>query len=164
MYGMVILCDVDVATTPLTGIVAANGVAGGQTSAGQWKRKRGHWRPGHVGCTLAQEMEEDRKIKAESLKDRINTLAQVCILLLQPASSALELIGRQRGECWDFWEVFSGTGRFTAAVAVAGLMEGPPVDIIRFPGGLALDLLLQSNQALLQAVLEEARLTMPRPS
>ena len=147
----------DVATTPLTGIVAANGVARGQTSAGQRKRKRGHWRPGHVGCTLAQEPEDDRKIKAEILKDRINTLAQVCILLPQLALSALQLIGRQRGECWDFWEVFSGTGRFTASVVVAGLIVGPPVDIIRFPGGLALDLLLQENQALLQAVLEEAR-------
>ena len=115
--------EVDVATTPLTGIVAASGAAPltgivaasgapltgivaarGQTSAGQRKRKRGH-RPGHVGCTLAQELEEDRKNKAESFKDRIATLARVCILMLQPALSALELIGRSRGECWDFWEV-----------------------------------------------------------
>ena len=145
--------EVDVASgAPLTGIVAARG----QTSAGQRKRNRGH-RPGHVGCTLAQELEEDRKSKAESFRDRIATLARVCILMLQPALSALEWIGRSRGECWDFWEVFSGTGRFTAAVLAAGLMVGPPVDTLRFPGGLALDLLLQDNQALLQAVLEEAR-------
>ena len=144
-----VLClggDVDATTKPLTGIVAANEVPRCRTPAvtKTW-RKRGHWRPGHVGCTLAQELEEDKRIEAERLNDRIYRLAEVYILSLQPALSALELIGRQRGERWDFWEVFSGTGRFTAAVVVAGLMVGPPVDIIRFPGGLALDLLLQKS-------------------
>ena len=149
--------DVDATTKPLTGIVAANEVPRCRTPAVKKARKRGHWRLGHVGCTLAQELEEDKRIEAERLNDRIYRLAEVCILSLQPGLSALELIGRQRGERWGFWEVVSGTGRFTAAVVVAGLIVGPPVDIIRFPGGLALDLLLQKNQALLQAVLEEAR-------
>ena len=120
-----VLClggDVDATTKPLTGIVAANEVPRCRTPAvtKTW-RKRGHWRPGHVGCTLAQELEEDKRIQAERLNDRIYRLAEVCILSLQPALSALELIGRQRGERWDFWEVFSGTGRVTAAVVVAAV-------------------------------------------
>ena len=137
---------------PLTGIVAASG--------GQQKRKRKACprpaRPEHVRCTLAQELEEDRKTEPESFDHRIVALAQICILMLQPALSALELIGRPRGERWDFWEVYSGCGRFTAAVLAAGLVAGPPVDILCKAGGLALDILLQDNQALLQAVLEEA--------
>ena len=160
--------DVEVAT-PLTGIAAAarvdvgvvsvttpNVAAKGRTSTGQRKRKRCP-RPGHVRCTLAQELEEDRRNKAESFDDRIAALATICILMLQPALSALELIGRPRGERWDFWEIYSGCGAFTAAVLAAGFVAGPPVDVLRKAGGLALDLLQQDSQALLQAVLEEAR-------
>ena len=102
----------------LAGIVAAGCgpagiVAGGSGSAAvQRKRKRGCPRPGHVRCTLAQELAEDKNDKAASFEDRIATLAQVCILMLQPCLSALELIGRPCGERWDwdFWEVFSGSG------------------------------------------------------
>ena len=138
----------------LTGIVAARG----GTSAGQRKRKRKCCpRPGHVSCNLAQELEVDKKTKLEGFDDRIAALAQICVLLLQPALSALELIGRPRGERWDFWEIYSGCGRFTAAVLAAGLVAGPPVDILHKVGGLARDLLLPDNQALLQAVLMEAR-------
>ena len=141
-------------TSPLTGIIAARG----GTSAGQQKRKRKrNPRPGHVSCTLAQELKEDRETKLESFDDRIAAISQICVLMLQPALSALELIGRPRGERWDFWEIFSGCGRFTAAVLAAGLVAGPPVDILRKAGGLARDVLLPDNQALLQAVLKEAR-------
>ena len=137
----------------LTGIAAARG----STSAGKRKRKRCP-KPGHVKCTLAQELEEDRKgSQAESFDARIAVRASVCILMLQPALSVLEYIGRPRGERWDFWEVYSGCGNFTAAALAAGLVVGPPVDLLHKAGGLALDLLLQDNQALLQAVLEEAR-------
>ena len=137
----------------LTGIAAARG----STSAGKRKRKRCP-KPGHVKCTLAQELEEDRKgSQAESFDARIAVRASVCILMLQPALSALEYIGRPCGERWDFWEVYSGCGNFTAAALAAGLVVGPPVDLLRKAGGLALDLLSQDNQALLQAVLEEAR-------
>lgn len=116
--------DIDVATTALTGIVAGGADVGsadaavtttttslltgivaarGRTSAGQWKRKRKRCpRPGHVSCTLAQELEEDRKTKPEGFDDRFAALAQICTLMLQPALSALELIGRPRGERWDF--------------------------------------------------------------
>ena len=124
-----------------------------RTPAVKKTRKRGHWRLGHVGCTLAQGLEEDKRIEAERLNDRIYRLADVCILLLQPALSALDLIGRQRGERWDSWEVFSGTGRFTAAVVVAGLMVRPPVDNMRFPGGLVLDLLLQKKRGIVAGCL-----------
>ena len=137
----------------LTGIAAARG----STSAGKRKRKCCP-KPGHVKCTLAQELEEDRKgSQAESFDARIAVLASVCILMLQPALSVLEYIGRPRGERWDFWEVYSGCGNFTAAALAAGLVVGPPVDLLHKAGGLALDLLSQDNQALLQAVLEEAR-------
>jgi hypothetical protein len=171
--------DIDVATTALTGIVAGGADVGsadaavtttttslltgivaarGRTSTGQQERKRKHCpRPGHVSCTLAQELEEDRKTKPEGFDDRFAALAQICTLMLQPALSALELIGRPRGERWDFWEIYSGCGRFTAAVLAAGLVAGPPVDISCKAGGLAVDVLLKDNQALLQAVLEEAR-------
>ena len=71
--------------------------------------------------------------------------------------SALQLIGRSRGERWDFWEVYSGCGNLTAVVSAAGLVVGPPVDILPRVRGWALDLLLRDNQALLQAVFEEAR-------
>ena len=78
----------------LTGIAAARG----STSAGKRKRKRCP-KPGHVRCTLAQELEEDRKgSQAESFDARIAVLASVCILMLQPALSALECIRRPCGE------------------------------------------------------------------
>ena len=141
------------APLPLTDIAAARG------PKSHHKRKRkGCPKPGHVRCLLAEELEEDRKAKqAEGFADRIGALAAVCALMLQPALSALECIGRPRGERWDFWEVYSGCGNFTAAALAAGLVAGPPVDLLHKAGGLALDLLLQDNQALLQAVLEEAR-------
>ena len=67
------------------------------------------------------------------------------------------MIGRPRGECWDFFEVYSGCGNFTAAVCALGLVVGPAVDMLYKIGGLKLDCLLENSQALLQAVLEEAR-------
>ena len=69
--------DVDATTKPLTGIVAANEVPRCRTPAVKKTRKRGHWRLGHVGCTLAQELEEDKRIEAERLNDRIYRLAEV---------------------------------------------------------------------------------------
>ena len=94
----------------LTGIAAARG----STSAGKRKRKRCP-KPGHVKCTLAQELEEDRKgSQAESFDARIAVRASVCILMLQPALSVLECIGRPRGERWD-------CGKCTAVVGISQL-------------------------------------------
>ena len=84
-------------------------------------------------------------------------LCKAFMLLSQPRLSALEMIGRPRGERWDFFEVYSGCGNFTAAVCALGLVVGPAVDMLYKIGGLKLDCLLENSQALLQAVLEEAR-------
>ena len=79
------------------------------------------------------------------------------LLMAQPTLSALEMIGRPRGERWDFLEVYSGCGNFTAAVFALGMVVGPAVDMVYKAGGLRLDCLLENSQALLQAVLAEAR-------
>ena len=67
------------------------------------------------------------------------------------------MIGRPRGERWDFLEVYSGCGNFTAAVFALGMVVGLAVDMLYKAGGLRLDCLLENSQALLQAVLAEAR-------
>jgi hypothetical protein len=77
--------------------------------------------------------------------------------MAQPTLSALEMIGRPRGERWDFLEVYSGRGNFTAAVVALGMVVGLAVDLLYKVGGLRLDCLLENSQALLQAVLAEAR-------
>ena len=108
-------------------------------------------------CSLDDEVAKDAEAIVENLGDRIAAVTAVYVLMLQPALSALELIGRPRGERWDFWEIYSGCGNFTAAVAAVGLIVGPPADLLPKEGGLMLDFLSQKSQALLQALLEEAR-------
>ncbi len=165
-------CATGPALKPLEGIVAAgspegivasgdsmppegNAASGGTSRAR--KRKRRAPPPGHVKCSLAQELEKDQEIDLVTFDARVAALASAGILLLQPCLSALELIGRPRGERWDFWEIYAGCGNLSAAVLALGLSVGPPVDVLQKQGGLALDCLLQNSQALLQAVLEEAR-------
>ncbi len=135
-------------------------VASGDTTvvARARKRQRHKPRPGHVKCSLREELEKDEQIDTPvTFATRYAALANVCTLLLQPSLSALELIGRPRGEQWDFWEIYAGCGNFSAMVFALGLIVGPPVDVRQKPGGLALNCLHQNDQALLQAVLEEAR-------
>jgi hypothetical protein len=135
------------------GIAASGGASEGKAQ----KRRRREPLPGHVKCSLGQELEIDKGMRFDSLDARVAALASVCILMLQPSLTALELIGRPRGERWDFWEIYAGCGNFSAAVVAAGLSVGPPIDILQKQGGLSLDCLLQKSQALLQAILEEAR-------
>ena len=52
------------------------------------------------------------------------------LLMAQPTLSALEMIGRPRGERWDFLEVYSGCGNFTAAVFALGMVVGLAVDMV----------------------------------
>jgi hypothetical protein len=50
--------------------------------------------------------------------------------MAQPTLSALEMIGRPPGERWDFLEVYSGRGNFTAAVFALGMVVGPAADMV----------------------------------
>ena len=134
--------------------------------AHQRKRKRKQKRelpPGHSKCSLHEELDIDAGRHQGSCGHQarhVEMCAALCkafMLLSQPMLSALEMIGRPRGECWDFFEVYSGCGNFTAAVCALGLVVGPAVDMLYKIGGLKLDCLLENSQALLQAVLEEAR-------
>ena len=77
--------------------------------------------------------------------------------MAQPTLSAVEMIGRPRGERWDFLEVYSGCGNFAPGVFALGMVVCPAVDMVYKAGGLRLDCLLENSQALLQAVLAEAR-------
>lgn len=50
------------------------------------------------------------------------------------------------GESWDFWELYAGCARLTAAVCETGLQAGPAVDFL--PGaGLQLDLRKPAHQS-----------------
>ena len=121
--------------------------------------------PGHSKCSLHEELEIDAGRHQGSCGHQarhVEMCAALCkafmlLSLSQPRLSALEMIGRPRGERWDFFEVYSGCGNFTAAVCALGLVVGPAVDMLYKIGGLKLDCLLENSQALLQAVLEEAQ-------
>ena len=130
------------------------------------KRKRRQKRelpPGHSKCSLREELEIDTRRHQGSRghlaghAERVAALTVAFLLAMQPNLSALEMIGRPRGERWDFFEVYAGVAHFTAAVFALGMVVGPAVDIKHRIGGLKLDCLLESSQALLQAVLAEAR-------
>ena len=130
------------------------------------KRKRRQKRelpPGHSKCSLREELEIDTRMHQGSRghpaghAERCAVLSVAFLLMAQPTLSALEMIGRPRGERWDFLEVYSGCGNFTAAVFALGMVVGLAVDMVYKAGGLRLDCLLENSQALLQAVLAEAR-------
>jgi hypothetical protein len=76
-----------------------------------------------------------------------------------PPQTALEHIGMTRGQKWDFWELYAGCCNLTRSARGVGCLNcGPPVDKLRRgPGHLALDLTTESSQALVQALLIEAR-------
>ena len=126
------------------------------------RRRRRELPPGHNKCSLRDELEQDRQVD-EDCKATFNhkwatlAAAYAAMLVVQPFLSALETIGRPRGEQWDFMEIYAGCGSFTAAVLAAGLVVGPSVDILPGAKRLQMNLLLESSQALLQAVLDEAR-------
>ena len=55
------------------------------------------------------------------------------------------------GDSWDFWELYAGCARLTAAVCKTGLQAGPAVDFL--PGaGLQLDLRKPAHQSLVWEV------------
>ena len=81
--------------------------------------------------TLAADIEDDSDSEDCPLE------AKTAMELAQPRSvsfSALECIGRPRGERWDFWEMHGGCCAFTTAVITRGLRAGPAVD--NKPAGL----------------------------
>ena len=126
-------------------------------------RQRRELPPGHSKCSLRDELEIDARMHQGSCghhaahAKRRATLARIFLLMAQPTLSALEMVGRPRGERWDFFEIYAGCANFTAAVAALGMTVGPAVDILHKLGGLRLDCLLENSQALMQAVLAEAR-------
>ena len=139
-----------------------------QPANSQPSRKRKHGRKrelpaGHSKCSLRQELEIDSRMHqgspgiAATVAGRSAALAAAFLLIVQPSLTALEMTGRPLGGRWDFFEIYSGCANFTAAVLMLGLCVGPGVDILHKPGCLRLDCLLESSQALLQAVLAEAR-------
>ena len=75
--------------------------------------------------------------------------------LMKPSWSAMEEIGRPRGETWQFWEIYSGCGRLTKALIAAGCTCGPPVDVNG--SGCSLDLRLAQNRSLIWQLLVESK-------
>ena len=127
-----------------------------------------------------------RALAAETLQDSLSqetasaefrsatrnmAVAFEALRLRTPRMSALEMLGRRRGERWIFVEIYGGCGHFTMAVrsaarrrAVAG-MVGPSVDCRPLSGAdvalahelrLQLDLSIAANRSLLWAALLEA--------
>ena len=134
----------------------------GQPPSKHRRRKRRELPAGHSKCSLSEELEIDARMHAGSHGHhaahaaRCAVLAAAILSVVQPSLTALETIGRPRGERWDFVEIYAGCANLTAAVVALGLVAGPAVDLHK-PHGLRLDCLLESSQALLQAVLAEAR-------
>jgi hypothetical protein len=127
------------------------------------RRQKRELPPGHSKCSLREELEIDARMHqgcqghTAGHTERCVVLSSAFLLMAQPTLSALEMIGRPRGERWDFLEVYSGRGNFTAAVVALGMVVGLAVDLLYKAGGLRLDCLLENSQALLQVVLAEAR-------
>lgn len=144
-------------------LACTEGAVYNESSRKRKRRAKRELPPGHSKCSLKQELEIDARMHqgstgfACSHADACATLAAAFVLVAQPAFTALEMIGRPRGERWDFLEIYSGCGNLTAAVCLLGLSVGPAVDNQHKPNGLRLDCLLESSQALLQAALAEAR-------
>jgi hypothetical protein len=147
------------ATVAAWTVAAATGL---QARKGKHKQKH-ELPPGHSKCSLQEELVIDAG-RHQGSCGHLAAHAEMCAVLsaafslvAQPTLSALEMIGRPRGERWDFVEVYSRTGNCTAAVFALGMVVGPAVDCLYKPGGLKLDLLLENSQASLQAVLAEAQ-------
>ena len=135
----------------------------GQPPSKRRRKRRLALPPGHSRCSLGEELEIDARIHQASPGHRATHAARYAVLaaavlfVVQPSLIALEMIGRPRGERCDFFEVYAGCANFTAAVVALGMLAGPAVDILHKSGSLRLDCLLENSQALLQAVLAEAR-------
>lgn len=113
---------------------------------------------GRKKTTLAADIEDD------SDSDDYPLGAKAAMELAQPrcvSFSALECIGRPRGERWDFWEMHGGCCAFTTAVIARGLRAGPAVDNkpagLTGPPCLQVDILNRSCQTLLWQLWVEAR-------
>eukprot|EP00438_Fugacium_kawagutii_P035161 Skav230715 [mRNA] locus=scaffold715:187686:188705:- [translate_table: standard] len=78
------------------------------------------------------------------------------LLTMRPSWSAMQEIGRPRGEQWDFWEVFAGCSRLTQEVRKLGGKCGPAVDCLP-SAELCLDLTLPRSRALVWQLVQEAR-------
>ena len=78
------------------------------------------------------------------------------LLNMRPSWSAMQEIGRDIGERWEFMEIFSGCSRLSKEVAKFGGKCGPAVDCLP-SADLRLDLSTPSTRALLWQLVKESR-------